>query len=235
MKQQVKFILAGTTLLASQAAFANWSSTVTLASDYSFNGVSYTDEDPALQASLDYAADSGWYAGAWTSNVDFGDGGGIDQELDFYAGYWTQLNDAWSLDYGIAYYTYLGTTNADESNYPEAWVKFNYTSDFGVTEFNSWYSWDYFGLGGGHVIGMVAHTFTIAENHAIRISADTSNSLDGDKWIWDVNDKSYQHVRAAYQTSFKGFNFEVAAEDTTLDYDTGDFRVVASVSRTFSF
>ena len=29
-------------------------------------------EDPALQASLDYAHDSGWYVGAWASNIDFG-------------------------------------------------------------------------------------------------------------------------------------------------------------------
>ena len=69
----------------------------------------------------------------------------------------------------------------------------------GVTEFNGWYSWNYFGYGGSHVIGMLAHTFTLAENHAIRINVDTSNSLDGDRWLWNGNEKSFVHYRIAYQ------------------------------------
>lgn len=220
-------------LLSCLPAQADWSSTVTVASDYMFNGVSQTRNDPALQASLDYAANQGIYLGAWTSNVDFG--GETEQELDFYAGQFRQLSEAWTLDYGIAYYTYLGDSSSSDFNYPEVWAKFGYTWDWGVTEFNGWYSWDYFGYGGSHVIGMFAHTFTLAENHAIRINVDTSNSLDGDRWLWNGNEKSYVHYRIAYQTSWKGFQFELAAEDTTLDRNTADERIVASVSRTFSF
>jgi|TARA_R110002050_G_scaffold124942_2_gene244312 uncharacterized protein (TIGR02001 family) len=62
------------------------STTVNATSDYTFNGVSQTDNSPALQASLDYAADDGWYVGAWASNVDFGGGDDTWLELDFYAG-----------------------------------------------------------------------------------------------------------------------------------------------------
>ena len=67
-------------LLSCLPAQADWASTVTVASDYMFNGVSQTGNDPALQASLDYAANQGIYLGAWTSNVDFG--GETEQELD---------------------------------------------------------------------------------------------------------------------------------------------------------
>ena len=216
--------------LLSTTVSANWSTTITAASDYTFNGVTQTDNDPAIQASLDYAFDSGVYAGAWASNVDFGDD--TDFELDAYLGKYVQLTDKVSADYGIAYYTYQG--NNSDGNYAEAYTKFGYASEYGQTELNFWYSWDYFGTGAGHVISMIAHTFEIAPNHAIRASFDISNSLDGEKWAWDVNQKkSYKHYRLAYQTSYEGFGIEIAAEDTSLDYDYADERIVLAISRTF--
>ncbi|AZN34456.1 TorF family putative porin [Pseudoalteromonas sp. Xi13] len=216
--------------LLSTTVSANWSTTITAASDYTFNGVTQTDSDPAIQASLDYAFDSGVYAGAWASNVDFGDD--TDFELDAYLGKYVQLTETVSADYGIAYYTYQG--NNSDGNYAEAYTKFGYASEYGQTELNFWYSWDYFGTGAGHVISMIAHTFEIAPNHAIRASFDISNSLDGEKWAWDVNQKkSYKHYRLAYQTSYEGFGIEIAAEDTSLDYDYADERIVLAISRTF--
>ena len=216
--------------LLSTTVSANWSTTITAASDYTFNGVTQTDNDPAIQASLDYAFDSGVYAGAWASNVDFGDD--TDFELDAYLGKYVQLTDTVSADYGIAYYTYQG--NNSDGNYAEAYTKFGYASEYGQTELNFWYSWDYFGTDAGHVISMIAHTFEIAPNHAIRASFDISNSLDGEKWAWDVNQKkSYKHYRLAYQTSYEDFGIEIAAEDTSLDYDYADERIVLAISRTF--
>ncbi|MBQ4833460.1 TorF family putative porin [Pseudoalteromonas sp. MMG010] len=216
--------------LLSTSAAANWSTTITGASDYTFNGISQTNNDPAIQASLDYAFDSGVYAGVWASNVDFNDD--TDFELDAYLGKYVQLTDKISADYGIAYYTYQGQNS--DGNYAETYAKFGFANDLGQTELNFWYSWDYFGSGAGHVISMIAHTYELAPNHALRASFDISNSLDGDKWAWDVNEKkSYKHYRLAYQTSYEGFNIEVAAEDTSLDYDTSDERIVLAVSRTF--
>ena len=216
--------------LLSTTAAADWSTTITAASDYTFNGVSQTDNDPALQASLDYAFDNGVYAGVWASNVDFGDD--TDFELDGYVGRYVQLNDKFSVDYGIAYYTYQG--NNSDGNYPEVYTKFGYASEYGQTELNFWYSWDYFGTSAGHVVSMIAHTYELAPNHAIRASFDISNSLDGEKWAWDVNQKkSYNHYRLAYQTSYEGFGIEVAAENTSLDYDYADERIVLAISRTF--
>ena len=224
------FIALPFTVLSTTAA-ANWSTTITAASDYTFNGVSQTDNDPALQASLDYAYDNGVYAGVWASNVDFGDD--TDFELDAYVGRYIQLNEQVSLDYGIAYYTYQG--NNSDGNYAEAYTKFGYASYYGQTELNFWHSWDYFGYDTGHVISMIAHTYELAPNHAIRASFDISNSLDGNKFQWDEakGDKSYYHYRLAYQTSYEGFGIEVAAENTSLDYDYADERIVLAISRTF--
>ena len=62
----------GLMLVAGPALAGEFSSTITATSDYDFRGVSQTGKDPALQLSLDYAFDSGFYAGLWGSNVDFG-------------------------------------------------------------------------------------------------------------------------------------------------------------------
>jgi uncharacterized protein (TIGR02001 family) len=57
--------LATSFLLAtSSAALADVSATVNLTSDYTFNGVSQTGNDLALQGSLDYAGADGFYTGA---------------------------------------------------------------------------------------------------------------------------------------------------------------------------
>ncbi|MFT4939710.1 MAG: hypothetical protein ACI88A_002755 [Paraglaciecola sp.] len=221
-------------VLFSASAFADWSTTVTGVSDYTFNGVSQTQNDPALQGSLDYSFDdTGMYAGTWTSNVDFGDDTNI--EWDVYFGKYTQINDALSVDYGLAYYSYHGQSNSSDGNYFEAYTKFGYTSDLGRTGLNFWYSWDYFGTGAAHVISMLAHTIELAPNHALRASFDISNSLDGDKFAWDGSNKSYEHYRLAYQTSLADFDIVIAAEKTSLDIDTADERIVLSVGRTFSF
>ncbi|MCF6439312.1 TorF family putative porin [Pseudoalteromonas luteoviolacea] len=218
-------------LICSNFAMADWSTTLTAASDYTFNGVSQTQNDPAIQASLDKAFEGGVYAGSWASNVDFGD---TDIEWDFYLGKYVELDEQWSADYGIAYYSYHGARESSDGNYPEAYAKFGYSNALGQTEFNFWYSWDYFGEGAGHVIAMIAHTIEVMPNHALRASVDVSNSLDGDKWLWQNTDKSYYHYRLAYQTSLHQFNIEIAAENTSLDFDTADERLVVSLSRAFS-
>lgn len=225
--------LATSFLLAtSSAALADVSATVNLTSDYTFNGVSQTGNDPALQGSLDYAGADGFYTGAWASTVDFGSAEDTNAELDVYVGKYFQLDAKTGLDAGIAYYTYHGDSASDTYNYPEAYAKFNYNSSLGNTELNFWYSWDYFGLDAGHYITMVAHTFEVAPGHNVRASFDRSTSSDVNEWSWNGNE-SYNHARVEYMTSYEGFDFNLALEDTNMNMDSADSRIVLSVSRTF--
>ncbi len=230
-----KNIIAVTTaclLAVSTNATAEVSSTVTVVSDYTFNGVSQTTNDPALQASLDYSADNGFYAGTWASNIDFDDTD-TNIEWDAYLGKYYQLNKAIGLDIGIAYYTYHGDSVSDTYNYPEVYSKFGYNSSLGDTELNFWYSWDYFGVDVDHYIAMVAHTFEVASGHNVKVTFDRSTSADENKFPWGDGDKSYNHYRIEYMTSWNGFDFDLAVEDTSMDWDTADSRIVFSVSRTF--
>ncbi len=229
-----KLLVAMGALALSTSAMADLSATGTLASDYSFNGVSQTDNGPALQGSFDYSQASGLYAGTWASNVDF-DPTDTSLEWDFYVGQYLELNDTVSVDAGIAQYTYHGDSDVSTSyDYAEAYAKFGFASEFGQTEANLWYAWDYFGAGGGHYIVMAAHSYEVAPGHTLRASFDQSTSTDKDNFAWD-GEESYIHYRLAYQTSLEGFDFEVAAEDTDYDVDTADARIVATVSRSFGF
>ena len=133
--QQVKVWSALGLLAISSMANAGISYTITLTNDYDFRGVSQSAKDPALQASLDYADEkSGWYVGAWGSNVDFGDA--TDLELDLYTGFNGKTDAGLNWDAGIVYYTY----DEHQFNYPEVYAgvgykylkgKFSYTYDYG--------------------------------------------------------------------------------------------------------
>jgi uncharacterized protein (TIGR02001 family) len=70
-------------------------------SDYYFRGWQLADE--IIEASVEYADDSGFYIGAWTAQpLD----SGPDWEIDYYAGYGFGLSETVSLDLGVATYTY---------------------------------------------------------------------------------------------------------------------------------
>lgn len=74
-------------------------------SNYVWRGQSQTGDQPAIQGGLDYAHESGFSAGAWVSNVDFG-GAEPNYELDFYLGFDRSINDDLSYALKIGYYAY---------------------------------------------------------------------------------------------------------------------------------
>ena len=71
-------------ILISIPSYASVSANVAFASDYIWRGMTQSD-GPAISGGFDYAADNGFYAGIWGSNVNFNDGAG--SELDYYFGY----------------------------------------------------------------------------------------------------------------------------------------------------
>lgn len=235
MKKTLLACAVTTAMMLPSVASADLSATVGVVSDYTFNGVSQTDNGPALQLGLDYAMDNDVYVGTWASNVDFGDDDDTVAELDVYLGKYFQVSQAASIDTGISYYTYHGESSSEDGNYAEVYGKFGFASDLGQTEFNLWYAWDYFGGGEEHAVAMLAHSYEVAEGHTLRLSVDQSMYLDSDVKGWG-DDSSYTHYRLAYLTSYEGFDFEVAVEDTSMDDDnTADARIVAGVSHTYEF
>lgn len=136
--------LAALVLLASASmAHAELSGTLTAVSDYNWRGITQTAGDPALQGSIDWASEGGWYAGAWASNVDFGDCCDEDIEVDLYTGFGGGEDITW--DVGIIYYWYPG---ADDLDFPEIYAslgwewltgKISYSNDFGNSDESAFY------------------------------------------------------------------------------------------------
>jgi len=129
--------------LAALTAQAEVTGTAGVYSDYNWRGITQTAQDPALQGSIDYAHDSGFYIGAWGSNVDFGDCCDENVEVDIYTGF--RFGETLTWDFGLVYYTY---PSADDLDYPEIYVglgwewlsgKISYSDDFGNVDESAFY------------------------------------------------------------------------------------------------
>lgn len=124
-----------------EEASGPFSYNIGVVSDYSFRGVSQTNEGPALQGGIDFTHDSGFHAGVWGSNVDFVDGDGANVEWDLYAGWAFNITDTVNLDVILLQYLYY-----DQGDYEYMEALFN----LGVGDYLSFqlgYSPDVFNSG----------------------------------------------------------------------------------------
>lgn len=86
---------------------------VGLFSDYLYRGISQTGQKPAIQGGFDYAHSSGFYAGAWGSNISWLSDAAVattaSLELDTYFGFKGSFATDFSYDIGFLRYNYPGT------------------------------------------------------------------------------------------------------------------------------
>ncbi|MEX0286248.1 MAG: TorF family putative porin [Paracoccaceae bacterium] len=88
----------------SAAQDVNYYAGVAFTSNYISNGVTQTQDGPAIQPYFEVES-QGFYAGIWASNVDLGNSD--NAEIDLYLGYRTGLfNDRLGIDIGYARYFY---------------------------------------------------------------------------------------------------------------------------------
>lgn len=126
-------VLAATTLVSGYAQ-AEWSANVAATSNYLWRGFEQTGGDAAVSGGVDYAAESGFYAGTWVSNASWADG--MTYELDLYAGYGGEINGI-GYDIGYIYYAYPDETSGD-ADFSEVYLnlsKGNFT--FGIAVLSS--------------------------------------------------------------------------------------------------
>jgi uncharacterized protein (TIGR02001 family) len=94
----------GLVLSSTASAEIELSGNIGVVSNYMFRSVTQTDDSAAVQGGLDLEHASGFYAGTWASNVDFGDETGY--ELDLYLGYAGEVGNGIGYDVGYVYYAY---------------------------------------------------------------------------------------------------------------------------------
>ena len=229
--KNLRWLAAGVALAVSGAAAAGeFSSTVTATSDYDYRGTTQTAQDPALQASIDWAADSGLYVGAWVSNVDFGDCCDEDVELDLYAGFAGGDEEGLTYDVGAVWYTYPG---AEDLDYPEIYAGIAY----GMFDAKVWYSWDFFALD--------ESAFYVEGNANVPLPKDFGLMVhvgysDGSAWDNTPGLESYFDYAIGFTKTLghfdlelkwvDGSDWEVESEDDVLETDG---RVIFAISTTF--
>tara|TARA_B100001989_G_C24538177_1_gene465772 strand:- start:233 stop:913 length:681 start_codon:yes stop_codon:yes gene_type:complete len=108
---------------------------VALTTDYIWRGLTQTSRNPAISGGFDYAHESGFYAGTWASNVEFGNNDNAEsQELEGYFGYTHKINDSLGVTLGYIYYDYPGAKASNNYDFQEGVLSATYTqSDMSVT------------------------------------------------------------------------------------------------------
>ncbi|MCW8828614.1 MAG: TorF family putative porin [Gammaproteobacteria bacterium] len=124
-------VLAATTL-ASGTAMAELSGNVGVTSNYLWRGETQASDEAAVFGGIDYAHDSGFYVGTWTSSL----GGGSSYELDIYAGYAFEVAGI-GLDVGAITYQYPQEDNDGDTtegylgaSYSMFSAKYSITDDY---------------------------------------------------------------------------------------------------------
>ena len=83
--------------------------------DYRFRGIAQTSFNPALQGGVDFAHKSGFYLGAFASNVswvkDFNGASKGNYEIDLYGGYKGEIVKDFGYDVGLITYQYPGNNS----------------------------------------------------------------------------------------------------------------------------
>lgn len=100
---------------AEKTPFVTLSGSAALVSDYRFRGLSLSDKDWAVQASLRADTKAGFYVATWASSIDtvFGTNGGTGEtEIDLYGG-WTGTVAGFKPDVGLYSYLYPGAKGLD--------------------------------------------------------------------------------------------------------------------------
>jgi uncharacterized protein (TIGR02001 family) len=171
--------------------------------DYVWRGTTQTQGDPAAQAGVKVAADSGWYASAWGSNVAFAPEVDASSEFDFTVGWARTWSDAWAVDVNILHYRYPSTT-----------VDLDWTELNGTVTYvdNYWlsvgYSPEALGSDGTGVYTQVGARFPV--NDKLRFEVMASHYF-----LQDVYDEGYSHAQLNAVWVFKApFELRLSAHST---------------------
>lgn len=222
MKNSIKALSASLLAAAiiAPTAQAEITANVALTTDYVWRGISQnTDESPAIQGGFDYAHESGFYAGVWGSNINFG--GNESLELDVYGGWGTELENGLGLDFGVIRYSYHGGADSSELDFTEFYAGLSYAG-FGFNyslgdEFGDQFEFSY-----GQDVGAV--------------------SLAAAYGVYDVNDDGddYDYYTLGVSGSFGGksdIGWDVSYWGTSGDIvdnlDVADGRIVFTISKEF--
>jgi uncharacterized protein (TIGR02001 family) len=233
-------------------AVENFSSTIIFTTDYMYDGVSISDQDPAIQGSIDYShPGTGIFLGLWGSSWD---DGGLSNEIEL--GVWGgQAGSVGPLDYDVTlyYWFYPGAQDDGfEFNYFQAGANLGHTFEnlLLTPTVTVGYLWspEYFGEEGNYHKFIGKLSLSLVYGIALGLEAahvdveggaftGNGNGMDGgDGYDWE-----YYRVGLS-RDLIAGFNVDLSyyynsEKDFFEAYyggeDVADPRLVFTLSRTF--
>jgi uncharacterized protein (TIGR02001 family) len=127
----VVLAVIGLAVVAPSRADPGFGGSVVLTTDYVFRGLSQTKNEGAIQGDLHYQWLSGWFAGAWASNIRFQAPDSPNKEYNLYLGYARQFTSDWSARATVVHYGYPG--GSSDYNYDELAVGTDYQNRLFLT------------------------------------------------------------------------------------------------------
>ncbi len=204
---------------------------IALVSDYLYRGISQTAGKPAIQGGFDYTHPSGFYAGAWGSNISWiSDPGSVDGaalspsatgaslELDTYLGFRNSFATDFSYDVGFLRYNYpgyyasgmtKGDTNEIYGLIGWKWVTLKYSYSLGDT----------FGISEAKGTGYIdlSASYTL-EGPGITLGAhygeQSYKGSTADALVLAGTDPSYSDYKLSVSKDFSGYVVGLAYSDT---------------------
>ncbi|HEY5667123.1 MAG TPA: TorF family putative porin [Gammaproteobacteria bacterium] len=138
-----------TTMALPAVASAELTANVGWVSDYIFRG--YFQEDSSAYGGVDYAADSGFYAGVWGADVEYG------LEIDLYAGYSGEFGEAGGYTVGFTGYFYTEDDPGEPSVFDDTYTEINLGISYGIFSIDHAIGeWDGFGTSSDYTFTTVA-------------------------------------------------------------------------------
>ena len=218
---------------------ASYTGNVAVATDYVFRGISQTQERPAIQGGFDAAFDSGFFAGIWASNVDFGTDSSA--EMDYYGGYSGTFGcSSCSYKLGYYYYDYDGDPQFD---YQEVAASVTY----GGLTVGLNYSWEYLGEGTTDAIGDEVEFYYPYANYTyalpwwdVSLALHVGQNILSDDGVFEPGEDEYTDWSVGLSRTFTeigGITLAVTYYDTTVDdlfgvdADDAEARVVFAASK----
>jgi uncharacterized protein (TIGR02001 family) len=179
---------AAGTVAHADGAWGPFTANIALTTDYRFRGISQTDRDAAVQGEVDFNK-NGFLAGVWASNVDFLDSATKDApaEVDIYAGYNYQWDDATEIGVLAKYYWYPDSDFAGTAQYDYFEFGGHVKHDFGKFALAAEIEWspDYFFESGDGVMLNGTVTVPLMKEFAFFDGGVSVSGHVGYQWIDD--------------------------------------------------
>ncbi len=105
----------------------SWGGSIAATSDYLVRGISRSNQDPAVQADLHVATNSGLIAGMFASSTQIDPREGHDAEISALVGFAWRASSAWNAKILASYYAYPWNERGSRYNYTELTIEAAYS------------------------------------------------------------------------------------------------------------